>query len=855
MVDAAQGWTPLPDPDRNGQYGSLQPAYCQGLCKWIVITDNDPSGINVSRLNVEVTEEDDTGETYQLSMITQPREDVTVMLSGLEGTDVTAMPDSVTFTEGDWETPKTVTLTAIADDDTVDDEAAITHTPQGRIYAGQTIDSVRVTVKENDKGVNLSPPAMSIVEGDADGGTYTVWLNTRPSSTVTVAITGDTGTDLTLSTTSLTLTRDNWDTPQRVKVTAASDTDMVDDMATLTHTSSGGDHENLPAATLVVTVLEVDDRGITATPTAVTVDEGGETTYTVVLDSQPSTTVTVELDAGDQNGFTTDPEELTFSTTNWDTEQRVTVRAPADHNGRNETGAIIHRPTGGGYDGAPSDDVTVTVRDDDGPHVELNFEQATYTVDEGDNVTVKMTLSADPERSLIINLWRNNQDGLTFEDYDFVPDCFCFYFESGDTESSLTISTKEDTIDDDGESLRITLNTLLPAGVSAGATDESTVNITDDDHPLIIATFEQSSYTVAESDDSSTTDMEEHKVEVKVTLSGGPGRSITIPITKADQNGATSADYAGVPAGVTFGANDTEKSFTFTARHDTVDDDGESVLLGFGTLPSMISAGTNSTATVSINDDDDPEVTVSFGAGSYAVPEGGAVKVKVTLNADPERTVTISTNTAEQGGASSADYSGVSAAVTFNVGETEKEFTVNGLQDDVDDDDESVKLTFGTMPFRVSAGTTDEAIVNITDDDVPFVKVDFANGIGTVQEGYNLGVKVVLDVDPERTVTIPIVATEHDGATHHDYSIPGSVTFSAGETESYLVFNAIHDNIDEDDERVVLRFGTPLPHRVSVGNPGMTDITITDDDGDQQGQPILVGFRVGKHSLPRGGEH
>ena len=89
---------------------------------------------------------------------------------------------------------------------------------------------------------------------------------------MTVAITGDTGTDLTLSTTSLTFTRDDWDTPQRVKVTAASDTDMVDDMATLTHTPSGGDHENLPAATLAMTVLEVDDRGITAAPTTVTTE-------------------------------------------------------------------------------------------------------------------------------------------------------------------------------------------------------------------------------------------------------------------------------------------------------------------------------------------------------------------------------------------------------------------------------------------------------------------------------------------------------------------------------------------------------------------------------------------------------
>ena len=188
--------------------------------------------------------------------------------------------------------------------------------------------------------------------------------------------------------------------------------------------------------------------------------------------------------------------------------------------------------------------------------------------------------------------------------------------------------------------------------------------------------------------------------------------------------------------------------------------------------------------------------------------------------------------------------------MAFGPGETEKKFTVNGTQDDVDDDDESVKLTFGTLPTRVTKGSTDETVVNITDDDVPFVKVDFAHGTGTVLEGYNLGIKVVLDVDPERTVTIPIVATEYDGASHHDYSVPGSVTFNSGETEAYPIFNAVHDDIDEDDERVVLTSGTLLPHRVKVGNPGMTDITITDDDDD--GSPIYVSFRNGFHEVDEG---
>ena len=119
-----------------------------------------------------------------------------------------------------------------------------------------------------------------------------------------------------------------------------------------------------------------------------------------------------------------------------------------------------------------------------------------------------------------------------------------------------------------------------------------------------------------------------------------------------------------------------------------------------------------------------------------------------------------------------------------------------------------------------------------------------------MREGYNAPVKIVLDQDPERDLTILIEPTEMDGATHHDYSIPGTVSFQKGQTEAYPVFNALHDEIDEDDERVVLEFGTPLPDRVTVGNPGITEITITDDDGD--GSTVKVEFTQGLYELEEG---
>ena len=203
--------------------------------------------------------------------------------------------------------------------------------------------------------------------------------------------------------------------------------------------------------------------------------------------------------------------------------------------------------------------------------------------------------------------------------------------------------------------MKLTFGNTLPTGVSAGTTNEATVTITDDDVPSVTVSFEQATYMVAEGS----------SVTVKVTLNMDPERTVTFPITKTNQDGATDSDYTIIPSSVTFNRGETEKSFTFTAAQDTVDDDDESVKLGFGTLPLGVSAGSTAETTMFIADDDVPSVAVSFEQGSYTVDEGSTVTVKVKLDADPERTVTIPITKANQGGASGGDYSGVPASVTF----------------------------------------------------------------------------------------------------------------------------------------------------------------------------------------------
>ncbi len=445
--------------------------------------------------------------------------------------------------------------------------------------------------------------------------------------------------------------------------------------------------------------------------------------------------------------------------------------------------------------------------------VTATFDAAAYAEDEGGNFDVTVTLGgAFQDKTVTLPLEATGGGGATSADFSGVPSELVFM--PGETEKTFTVELTQDTVDDD-ESITLSFGTLPDTVKSGGSNETATVTIRDDD-PEIDVEFGAAAYSAGEGGSAT----------VEITLSANPERTVTIPLTRTDQGGISAADYTGVPATVTFNTGETSKTFTFSAVQDDVDDDDESLKLTFGTLPARVSEGTQDETTISIGDDDDPHVTVEFGSATYSIAEGGSATVRVTLSADPERTVVVPFVKTEQGGVSSADYSGVPASITFNARETAKTFTFSATHDDLDDD-ESVKLSFGAMPdARVSPGTTDEVTLSIADDDNPHVTLQFTQAEYTVVEGSNVGVRITLSADPERTVRISIPAANQDGATAADYTVPASVTFDAGEKEKTVTFAAADDEVEDFGESVKLSFGTTLPDRITKGGIDETKINI-----------------------------
>ena len=90
--------------------------------------------------------------------------------------------------------------------------------------------------------------------------------------------------------------------------------------------------------------------------------------------------------------------------------------------------------------------------------VTVDFEFATYSVDEGDSDTVKVVLSEDPKREVVVPLVVTNLDGASNSDYSGVPASVTF--QSGETEQSFTFSATQDSDDDDDEGVGLRFGTL-----------------------------------------------------------------------------------------------------------------------------------------------------------------------------------------------------------------------------------------------------------------------------------------------------------------------------------------------------------------------------------------------------------
>ena len=101
----------------------------------VSITENDSATIVLSKIASDRGGGRRRGVELHVRLATEPTGEVTVTISGHDGTDLTLDKTTLTFTVDNWDTAQTVTVKAGQDNDGANDTATLTHTASGGDYA------------------------------------------------------------------------------------------------------------------------------------------------------------------------------------------------------------------------------------------------------------------------------------------------------------------------------------------------------------------------------------------------------------------------------------------------------------------------------------------------------------------------------------------------------------------------------------------------------------------------------------------------------------------------------------------------------------------------------------------------
>ena len=150
----------------------------------------------------------------------------------------------LTFTSGDsgtWQTPQTITVTAVSDENLVDETVTLTHSVSSSLnWPAGVKHSVEVQVSDRGGGqVELSEgTTMNVWEGQ-DAETYTVKLSRPPTDEVTITIASSDTSKVTVSPTTLTFDAINYDQAQTVSLSSPAGSVTEGDGAAITHAVAG----------------------------------------------------------------------------------------------------------------------------------------------------------------------------------------------------------------------------------------------------------------------------------------------------------------------------------------------------------------------------------------------------------------------------------------------------------------------------------------------------------------------------------------------------------------------------------------------------------------------------------------
>jgi hypothetical protein len=816
---------------------SADPNYSGRNAADVAVTnqDNDAAGITVVPTSGLTTTEAGGTATFTVKLDSEPSANVTIGLSSSDTTEGTVAPASLTFTVANWNTPQTVTITGVNDDQADGNiaysivTAAATSTDPA--YGGRNAADVAVTNQDNDPAGITVVPTSGLLTTEAGGtATFTVKLNSEPTANVTIGLSSSDTTEGTIAPASLTFTVANWNTPQTVTVTgvndALADGSIAYSIVTTAATSTDPNYSGRNAADVAVTNQDNDSPAITVAPTSglTTTEAGGTATFTVRLDSEPTANVTIGLSSSDTTEGTVAPASLTFTIANWNTPQTVTITGVNDDQADgNIAYAIVTAAatsTDPAYSGRNAADVQVTNQDNDAAGITVTPTSGLTTTEAGGTATFTVKLNSQPTANVTIGLSSSDTTEGTV-----VPASLTFTAANWNTPQTVTVTGVSDAIDD-GD-VAYTIVTAAATSTDPGYSGRNAADVsvtTQDDDTAGITVTPTTGLTTTEVGGTAT---------FTVRLNSQPTANVTIGLTSSDTTEGTVS-----PASLTFTAANwnVTQTVTITGVNDTAADGnvGYSIVTAAATSTDSSYQGRDAD-NVSLTNTDDEQIAVRVvrtTQASEAGPVAGLFTVSQTSVTASETRVAYSI-----GGSATAgtDYTALSGTAIIPPGQLSVPISVGVLDDQRVEGMETVIVTLTTIqagdPQLLIDSAASSATVEIADNEsgrVGIVATTSGNETGPVSIVFTISQDGIAPTD-----TVINLALSGSATSGADFTAPpATVTIPAGQTSATVTVPVINDTVVEANETLIVTMSLGNHSSLVALDPNQTAATATIADND-----------------------
>jgi len=236
-----------------------------------------------------------------------------------------------------------------------------------------------------------------------------------------------------------------------------------------------------------------------------------------------------------------------------------------------------------------------------------------------------------------------------------------------------------------------------------------------------------------------------------------------------------------------------------------------------------------------------PPATLQFALMNQTVSEGaGTGTLLLTLSSSVSLNVTVP-YTLSGTATSGSDYSLALSPLTILAGQTSAAITVNLVSDTLDEVNETVIVTLGTL-INANPGFNTVHTLTIQDDDPSPSVVLAMVGSPVVENGGVATVRATLSAPSSQTVTIDLALTG-TASSGVDYSSSAtSIVIAPGATSGSITLTSINDLTSEGNETIIVDVSN-VANGVESGVQQVTAI-ITDDEPTVTTNLSIIGSSV-----------